>query len=219
MAGDHHPDGHHLRALTMTADHNGPTGLDSGGDNGAETGTAPAAKKNNHMIHLHLIPHIYVPVMHAAGYSETKNYHTTIIEDGSASSQAAGDLSTEFHNAGDAAGTGGTGSPQLGPSGAGENHPTDTGDVEDHGNFNGHSGELPFFTVSEDTAVRHPPEHFDNAVDNVHHDYEAPASTVSEEPHQYQVFVITSVSTIVDLCDRFRLSIPCAQLTFTEFGV
>jgi len=192
MAGDHADN--HLRPSALTVDH-GPSGSDGGGGDGGDGFGAGnrdevggPAKKHNHMIHLHLIPHIYVPVMHSAGYSEAKNYHTTVVEDGSPSSAPSHDLSSEYHHTVDVA----AGSPQQGPSGPGEN-PSAAGAVEDHGNFNGHSGESPYFTVSEDAAIHQQhhqtltPEHFGNAVDNTHHDYEAPSSSVSEEPHQYQV--------------------------------
>lgn len=191
---------------SSTTDH-GSSGVDSGdGDtfggvstgfgtinNGGEVGGLE--KKHNHMIHLHLIPHIYVPVVHSAGYSEAKNYHTS-VEGGTSTVplQNANDLSSEFH-----IGAGETGSVQ-GPSNSAENpsaaavedhnHGNFNG-IHDHSNFNGHSGESPFFTLSGDSNHQHHQnvhENVGNVIDSVvHHNYEVPSNSGSEEPHQYQV--------------------------------
>lgn len=186
---------------SSTADH-GSSGSDSGdggtfsginagfGGNGGEIGGP--GKKHNHMIHLHLIPHIYVPVVHSAGYSEAKNYHTT-IEGGSstAPAQNSDDLLSEFHTGGD------TGSVQ-GPSNSAENPSTTA--IHDHSNFNGHSGESPFFTLSEESVHQqhqNTHENFGNAIDSIHHDYEAPANSGSDEPHQYQVLVYVLFFTTI----------------------
>ncbi|XP_003248014.1 uncharacterized protein LOC100568811 [Acyrthosiphon pisum] len=213
MVGDHVDN--HLRLPPTSSSEHLSTGPDSGGGfsgggisyngggygggvSGGSAGGAGAglAKKHNHMIHLHLIPHIYVPIMHSAGFSEAKNYQAT-IEDGSSLSspvQNSLDTSSEFH-AGDVVATGGSGQSGTSNSGGtGENPVSVTagpaGD-HDHGNFNGHSGETSYYTISDD-AVQHLHQdlhdHYGNGIENNHnHDYEAPPNSVPEEPHQYQV--------------------------------
>lgn len=203
MVGD--PVDNHLRLPHTQSSEHLSTGPDSGGisynggggSGGSGAGAGPGLpQKHNHMIHLHLIPHIYVPVMHSAGFSEAKNYHAT-VEDGSSLSspvQNSADTSSEFQ-VGDVASNGG--SSQAGISGSGEN-PTSAsvtgggaaGD-HDHGNFNGHSGESSYYTISDD-AVQHLHQdlhdHYGNGIDNHNnHDYEVPSNSVHEEPHQYQV--------------------------------
>lgn len=156
----------------------------SGGFSGVGGGSVGGLdKKHNHMIHLHLIPHIYVPVMHSSGYAEVKNYQATGAEDGLSSSLPVQppDSGPEFH------GGGATGPPA---SGLAENAAGD----HDHGNYNGHSGETAYYTISED-AIRQnggqdARDNFGNTLDNDdhHHDYHVPpSSSTSDEPHQYQV--------------------------------
>lgn len=128
---------------SSTADH-GSSGADSG-DGGTFSGVGAGfgavsnsgevgglGKKHNHMIHLHLIPHIYVPVVHSAGYSEAKNYHTS-VEGGSSTAPVhnSNDLSSEFH-----ASAGDTGSAH-GPTGSAENPSSAVIEDHNHGNFNG----------------------------------------------------------------------------------
>ncbi|XP_026811719.1 uncharacterized protein LOC113552902 isoform X1 [Rhopalosiphum maidis] len=171
-------------------------GVNVGNGGGVGGVGAGIAKKHNHMIHLHLIPHIYVPIMHSAGYSEVKNYHTTVDDGPSLASpvQNSVDTSSEFH-VGDVTAAGGSsqsGTPGSGGTGEGPVSATAgaTGD-HDHGNFNGHSGETSYYTITDDT-VQHLHQdlhdHYGNGIDNNHnHEYEAPSNPVPEEPHQYQV--------------------------------
>ncbi|KAE9531484.1 hypothetical protein AGLY_010690 [Aphis glycines] len=202
-----HVDNHLRSSQTPSVEHV-PAELDNGGfsgngisysgGNGGSAGGVGAGigKKHNHMIHLHLIPHIYVPIMHSAGFSEVKNYHAT-VEDGSSLAspvQNSVDTSSEFQG-GDVAATGGSGqSGTLSSGGTGESPGSvttgATGD-HDHGNFNGHSGETSYYTISDDT-VQHLHQdlhdHYGNGIDNSHnHNYEVPSNSVPEEPHQYQV--------------------------------
>lgn len=216
MLGDHVDN--HLRLPSTPSSEHLSTGPDnSGGFSGSginynggggyggsvsvssSAGAGPA-KKHNHMIHLHLIPHIYVPIMHSAGFSEAKNYQAT-IEDGSSLSspvQNSADTSSEFH-VGDGAATSGSGQSDTSNSagGAGENPSSATaaaGPTGDHenGNFNGHSGETSYYTITDD-AVQHLHQdlhdQYGNGIDNNHnHEYEAPPDSVPDEPHQYQVY-------------------------------
>lgn len=186
----------------------GGGGLGGGGVGGGGVGVGSGvglAKKHNHMIHLHLIPHIYVPIVHSSGFTEAKNYHTT-VEDGSSSSSpnlhhsVDSSSSSEFQTSeiGGTSGSTGTTGPGENPSAAVEAQ-APVGDVNenDHGgnNFNGHSGENTYYTITED-AVQHVHhdlhENYGNAIDNNsnnNHDYEVPVSNQVpvEEPHQYQV--------------------------------
>jgi hypothetical protein len=174
------------------------------------------AKKHNHLIHLHLIPHIYVPIVHSSGFTEAKNYHST-VEDGSLSPSpnlhhsVDSSSSSEFQTSevGGTSGATGTSGPGESPSAAAESH-TPTGDVNEHdngsSNFNGHSGENTYYTITED-AVQHVHhdlhENYGNAIDNNsnnNHDYEVPGSNQVpvEEPHQYQVrdnFILLSCTS------------------------
>ncbi|KAL5241004.1 hypothetical protein ACI65C_008414 [Semiaphis heraclei] len=207
MVGDHVDN--HLRLPSTPSSEHLSTGSDNsggfsgsginyngGGYGGSVSAGAGPAKKHNHMIHLHLIPHIYVPIMHSAGFSEAKNYQAT-IEDGSSLSspvQNSVDTSSEFH-VGDGAATSGSGQSGTSNSGGTGENPSSaaagpTGD-HDHGNFNGHSGETSYYTITDD-AVQHLHQdlhdHYGNGIDNNHnHEYEAPPNSVPDEPHQYQV--------------------------------
>lgn len=203
MVGDDHDN--QLRSSPSLSDHLTVVGSD--GDVGSVGGGY--LKKHNHMIHLHLIPHIYVPVVHSAGFPEAKHFHHhgAAAEDGDPPSslpavhhQSDGHtvdhLSSAEFPAVDGGGTG------PGGTGSGESA-TSAGSDHDHGNYNGHSGETSYFTITEDAVVNQQnpalpdlnvDDHFGNAVDSgggggggVNHDYEAPVHTAHDEPHQYQV--------------------------------
>lgn len=166
----------------------GSDSSDSGDFSSVSDAVGGLAKKHNHMIHLHLIPHIYVPVMHSSGYAEVKNYHATApAEDGLPPSSPIQqpDFGSEFNGGGG----------QTGPATSGlvENAAGD----HDHGNYNGHSGETAYYTINEDAAAavrQHSTQdvNFGNSIDNDdqhHHDYHVPpSSSKPDEPHQYQVY-------------------------------
>lgn len=193
----------HLRSSTSSSEH-AVAGSDSSGDGsgglsfGVGNGGGSPVKKHNHMIHLHLIPHIYVPVMHPADFPETKSYHHhTPAEDAFTSQHVSVDTPSEFSV--------GDGTPAAQGSGSGEHQQPDDHDT---GNFiNGHSGETSYYAVAEDPQQMSSPQHQDHGstmndnfgnsiVDGVggigggggsNHDYEAPSGLTHDEPHQYQV--------------------------------
>lgn len=217
MDGDNH--------LRLSQSDHASTGSDSSEGGGSFSGgfgggsdVGAAVKKHNHMIHLHLIPHIYVPVVHSGtGFSEAKNaFHHANVGDGSSPLSPSpvhhhpSDSSPEFPSGGGGGSggdaVGGIGSAHGVPSGPGENAPSSltapssAGGDHDHGitaagNFNGHSGETPYYTTLPEEQVHHHQhqdvqEDFGNTLDDLgtyHHDYEVSPNSVPGEPHQYQV--------------------------------
>ncbi|XP_025200978.1 uncharacterized protein LOC112598665 [Melanaphis sacchari] len=183
---------------------------------------AGIAKKHNHMIHLHLIPHIYVPIVHSAGFPEVKNYHAT-VEDGSSLASPihnSVDTSSEFQ-VGDVSTTGGVSGPSGTSSsgGTGGESPASvtssvTGD-HDPSTFNGHSGETTYYTISDDTVQhlhQNLHEHYGNgAENNQNHDYEVPTNAVSEEPHQYQVHETDDLTKDYSNKDHHVTSVPATS--------
>lgn len=190
-------------------------GFGGGGEVGA------AVKKHNHMIHLHLIPHIYVPVVHSGtGFSDAKSafHHATVGEGPSPLSPSpvhhhTSDPSHEFPTGSGGDAIGGIGSAHGVPSGPGEiapsalNVPSSAdGDHHDHGitgagNFNGHSGETSYYTLPEEQVHHHQhadlQEDFGNTLDDPgthQHDYEVSPNSAPGEPHQYQVPLHVGIS-------------------------
>lgn len=178
--------------------------LPSSSEHAAISDGAGPTKKHNHMIHVHLIPHIYVPVVHSGGgggvggFDAGKHYGQPAGSDEgllSPSLPAAlhPDASSEFQH-GDMTAAGGPSTVDLPPSSAGNDH--------DLGNFNGHSGETAYYTISEDAVHQHNQEqlrdNFGNALDvdndvnnnhhlHHHHDFDVNSNSAPDEPHQYQV--------------------------------
>lgn len=178
----------------------GVTAFNGGGLGGG------GGKKHNHMIHLHLIPHIYVPIVHAAGYSESKNgyqvseeepprspvyHHATTVNASPESFQSAGGDGVGGVSGGGVSGGGGGGDTVGGVSGVGATGPASpTGpadipsvpstaagaDAADHGG--GFNGHSGETTYYTIT---------EDQVQHVHHDVnEQPVNAVDGQSHDYE---------------------------------
>ncbi|XP_050524256.1 uncharacterized protein LOC126895947 isoform X2 [Daktulosphaira vitifoliae] len=145
--------------------------------------------RHNHMIHLHLIPHIYVPVMHQTGFtssiSEAKLVDNHSVLDDSSASLINHDSSSEFPQT-DSIESNSVG--QKGSTTSSEEHVST--EPEHSNNLNTHSGESFYSTINEEALAQQAlQENFDKNIvsESTDNNFELSSNAKTEVPHQYQV--------------------------------